>query len=172
MKKFLLLEKVDVMITDNEDIIGSIRITEENYQTDFIVPTSLYYRFTVKNICHESIFCSDLHNVKLTIEPDKTLLTVINKALGWNIYDTDENKLGWSQTVKEIEPKKVIEFSLVYILGEEQNNVIFSPLPSKEALQEIKDNALKATLVVSQDIKEIARFKLDLDKNNIIILNK
>ncbi|MHA7098913.1 hypothetical protein [Priestia aryabhattai] len=172
MKKCLLLEKADVMITDNEDIVGSIRITEEKYQTQFIVPTSLYYRFTLKNICNESAFCSNLHNVKLTIEPDKTLLEVINKAFGLNIYDTDKNKFGWNQIVKEISPKEISEFSLVYILGEKQNNVIFPPLPLKEALQAIKYNALNATLIVSQDIKEIARFKLDSNKNNIITLDK
>ena len=152
------------MITDNKDMVGAIRITEEKYKTQFVVPTSLYYRFTVKNISNESAFCSNLHNIKLTIEPDETLLAVIIKAFGLNIYDVDKNKLGWSQFVKELSPKKMSEFSLVYTLGEKQKNVIFPPLPKKEVLQAIKDNALKATLIVSQDIREIARFKLNSNK--------
>jgi len=155
------LTKADVMITENKDLVGSTTTTIGKHKNQTIVPTALYYTFTVKNNSNKPIFRSQLNKVKMRIEPDQDLLSVVEDTIGSNIYNVNKSKIGWGQGVEEIAAKGTGEFNLYYKLGAKQKSDELPLAPSKEELQNIKNLALKATLIVSKDGKEIARFKLD-----------
>ncbi|MED4170548.1 hypothetical protein [Priestia megaterium] len=155
------LTKADVMITENKDLVGSTTTTIGKHKNQTIVPTALYYTFTVKNNSNKPIFRSQLNKVKMRIEPDQDLLSVVEDTIGSNIYNVNKSKIGWGQGVEEIAAKGTGKFNLYYNLGAKQKSDELPLVPTKEELQNIKGLALKATLIVLKDGKEIARFKLD-----------
>ncbi|MGW9019286.1 hypothetical protein, partial [Priestia megaterium] len=111
------LTKTDVMITENKDLVGSTTTTIGKHKNQTIVPTALYYTFTVKNNSNKSIFRSQLNKVKMRIEPDQDLLSVVEETIGSNIYNVNKSKIGWGQGVEEIAAKGTGEFNLYYKLG-------------------------------------------------------
>ena len=155
------LTKAAVMITENKDLVGSTTTTIGKHKNQTIVPTALYYTFTVKNNSNKSIFRSQLNKVKMRIEPDQDLLSFVEETIGSNIYNVNKSKIGWGQGVEEIAAKGTGEFNLYYKLGAKQKSDELPLVPKKEELKNIENLALKATLIVSKDGKEIARFKLD-----------
>jgi len=155
------LTKTDVMITENKDLVGSTTTTIGKHKNQTIVPTALYYTFTVKNNSNKPIFHSQLNKVKMRIEPDQDLLSVVEDTIGSNIYNVNKSKIGWGQGVEEIAAKGTGEFTLQLQTRCKEKSDELPLVPPKEELQNIKDLALKATLIISKDGKEIARFKLD-----------
>jgi hypothetical protein len=53
------------------------------------------------------------------------------------------------------------KFTLSYTLGVKEKNNELPLLPAEEKLKKLQANALKGTLIISQDDKDIAEFRLD-----------
>ncbi|KLV30198.1 hypothetical protein [Priestia megaterium] len=157
----LKLQKTEVRLTDDKKIVGEMIVPDKKNKSKRIVPTELYYTFTMENTSNNIMALSDLDKTKLRIEPDKELVSAVKEAIGSNIYNMDNNKLGIGMSIGEILSKGTSEFTLSYTLGAKQKNNELPLLPAEEKLKKLQANALKGTLIISQDDKDIAEFRLD-----------
>ncbi|GAB1796686.1 hypothetical protein [Priestia megaterium] len=157
----LKLQKTEVRLTDDKKIVGEMIVPDKKNKSKRIVPTELYYTFTMENTSNNIMALSDLDKTKLRIEPDKELVSAVKEAIGSNIYNMDNNKLGIGMSIGEIPSKGTSEFTLSYTLGAKQKNNELPLLPAEEKLKKLQANALKGTLIISQDDKDIAEFRLD-----------
>ncbi|MGG0585184.1 hypothetical protein ABE049_12865 [Priestia megaterium] len=157
----LKLQKTEVRLTDDKKIVGEMIVPDKKNKSKRIVPTELYYIFTMENTSNNIMALSDLDKTKLRIEPDKELVSAVKEAIGSNIYDMDNSKLGFGMSIGEILSKGTSKFTLNYTLGAKQKNNELPLLPTEEKLKKLQANALKGTLIISQDGKDIAKFRLD-----------
>ncbi|KQU23488.1 hypothetical protein [Priestia megaterium] len=157
----LKLQKTEVRLTDDKKIVGEMIVPDKKNKSKRIVPTKLYYTFTMENTSNNIMALSDLDKTKLRIEPDKELVSAVKEAIGSNIYDMDNSKLGFGMSIGEIPSKGTSKFTLNYTLGAKQKNNELPLLPTEEKLKKLQANALKGTLIISQDGKDIAKFRLD-----------
>ncbi|MFD0081001.1 hypothetical protein [Priestia megaterium] len=157
----LKLQKTEVRLTDDKKIVGEMIVPDKKNKSKRIVPTELYYTFTIENTSNNIMALSDLDKTKLRIEPDKELVSAVKEAIGSNIYDMDNSKLGFGMSIGEIPSKGTSKFTLNYTLGAKQKNNELPLLPTEEKLKKLQANALKGTLITSQDGKDIAKFRLD-----------
>ncbi|QJX78266.1 hypothetical protein [Priestia megaterium] len=157
----LKLQKTEARLTDDKKIVGEMIVPDKKNKSKRIVPTELYYTFTMENTSNNIMALSDLDKTKLRIEPDKELVSAVKEAIGSNIYNMDNNKLGIGMSIGEIPSKGTSEFTLSYTLGAKQKNNELPLLPAEEKLKKLQANALKGTLIISQDDKDIAEFRLD-----------
>lgn len=157
----LKLQKTEVRLTDDKKIVGEMIVPDKKNKSKRIVPTELYYTFTMENTSNNIMALSDLDKTKLRIEPDKELVSAVKEANGSNIYDMDNSKLGFGMSIGEIPSKGTSKFTLNYTLGAKQKNNELPLLPTEEKLKKLQANALKGTLIISQDGKDIAKFRLD-----------
>ena len=157
----LKLQKTEVRLTDDKKIVGEMIVPDKKNKSKRIVPTELYYTFTMENTSNSIMALSDLDKTKLRIEPDKELVSAVKEAIGSNIYDMDNSKLGFGMSIGEIPSKGTSKFTLNYTLGAKQKNNELPLLPTEEKLKKLQANALKGTLIISQDGKDIAKFRLD-----------
>jgi hypothetical protein len=157
----LKLQKTEVRLTDDKKIVGEMIVPDKKNKSKRIVPTELYYTFTIENTSNNIMALSDLDKTKLRIEPDKELVSAVKEAIGSNIYNMDNSKLGFGMSIGEILSKGTSKFTLNYTLGAKQKNNELPLLPTEEKLKKLQANALKGTLIISQDGKDIAKFRLD-----------
>ena len=157
----LKLQKTEVRLTDDKKIVGEMIVPDKKNKSKRIVPTELYYTFTMENTSNNIMALSDLDKTKLRIEPDKELVSAVKEAIGSNIYNMDNSKLGFGMSIGEILSKGTSKFTLNYTLGAKQKNNELPLLPTEEKLKKLQANALKGTLIISQDDKDIAKFRLD-----------
>jgi hypothetical protein len=157
----LKLQKTEIRLTDDKKIVGEMIVPDKKNKSKRIVPTELYYTFTMENTSNNIMALSDLDKTKLRIEPDKELVSAVKEAIGSNIYDMDNSKLGFGMSIGEILSKGTSKFTLNYTLGAKQKNNELPLLPTEEKLKKLQANALKGTLIISQDGKDIAKFRLD-----------
>ena len=157
----LKLQKTEIRLTDDKKIVGEMIVPDKKNKSKRIVPTELYYTFTFENTSNNIMALSDLDKTKLRIEPDKELVSAVKEAIGSNIYDMDNSKLGFGMSIGEIPSKGTSKFTLNYTLGAKQKNNELPLLPTEEKLKKLQANALKGTLIISQDGKDIAKFRLD-----------
>ncbi|CAI8760248.1 Lipoprotein [Priestia megaterium] len=157
----LKLQKTEIRLTDDKKIVGEMIVPDKKNKSKRIVPTELYYTFTIENTSNNIMALSDLDKTKLRIEPDKELVSAVKEAIGSNIYDMDNSKLGFGMSIGEIPSKGTSKFTLNYTLGAKQKNNELPLLPTEEKLKKLQANALKGTLIISQDGKDIAKFRLD-----------
>ncbi|MED3854611.1 hypothetical protein P4607_25090 [Priestia megaterium] len=157
----LKLQKTEVRLTDDKKIVGEMIVPDKKNKSKRIVPTELYYTFTMENTSNNIMALSDLDKTKLRIEPDKELVSAVKEAIGSNIYNMDNSKLGFGMSIGEILSKGTSKFTLNYTLGAKQKNNELPLLPTEEKLKKLQANALKGTLIISQDGKDIAKFRLD-----------
>ncbi|RDZ16223.1 hypothetical protein C3744_06750 [Priestia megaterium] len=157
----LKLQKAEVMLTDDKKIVGEMRVPDKKNKSKRIVPTELYYTFTMENTSNNIMALSDPVKTKIRIESDKELLSAVKEAIGSNIYNMDNNKLEIGISIGEIPSKGTSKFTLTYTLGAKQKNNELPLLPTEEKLKKLQANASKGTLIISQDDKDIAKFRLD-----------
>ena len=164
-KPSIELVNASVDIVNDIDRVGAIGITEGDKKGQELVPTALYYEFTIKNIGIKKIGDTANKVLKIKIEPNVNLVSSSRDIIGFNIFNPSEyaeSGMGYGHTFDSA-PKLNQEgkFTLHYDLGvsEENPNVRFL-VPSKEQLKKLNDNALDATLIVFFEDKEIARFDL------------
>lgn len=127
------------------------------------VPTSLYYNFTIKYEGNKKISNTN-KGLKFKIEPNEKLLSVSNEIMSFNIFNPTEynnSGLGYGQTSNYVlEPNGDGRYELVYELGINEVTTEAPLAPSKEQLDKLKTIAMDATLIVSFNNEEIARFDL------------
>lgn len=161
----LINSKVDIV--SDKGKVGSIGITEGDKKGQELVPTALYYEFTIKNSGNKKIGdIEDKKALELQIKPNDNLVVLSKEIIGFNIFnpsDYDASGMGYGHFFTPIlEPKQEGVYTLHYDLGvSEENPQVPFLVPSKEQLKKLNDNALDATLIVLLDGKEIARFDLN-----------
>ena len=159
------LVSASVDIVNDIDRVGAIGITEGEKKGQELVPTALYYEFTIKNIGNEKIGDPANKGLDIKIEPNDDLVASSKEIIGFNIFNPSEydaSGMGYGETYESVlKLDQEGKFTFHYDLGvsEENPNVRFL-VPSKEQLKKLNDNALDATLIVFFEDKEIARFDL------------
>ncbi|MGF9887512.1 hypothetical protein ABEX78_02570 [Priestia megaterium] len=159
--EYLKLQKAEVTLTDDKKIVGEMIVPDKKNKSKRIVPTELHYTFTMENTSNNIMALSDFAKTNIRIEPDKELVSAVKEAIGSNIYNMDNNKLGIGMSIGEIPSKGTSKFTLSYTLGAKEKNNELPLLPTEEKLKKLQANALKGTLIISQDEKDIAKFRLD-----------
>ncbi|WP_249871779.1 hypothetical protein [Oceanobacillus saliphilus] len=163
------LELLDatVDIVKDKNLLGSIGITEGGREGEELIPTALFYEFTIKNTGNKTLGIGEVDKgIVLEIEPKEILKSVSEDVIGFNIYnpeDYNESGLGFGQTSSLVlEPDQNAKYTLHYLLGvSEKNPDVPILVPSKEKLEELRDNAFNAFLVITVENEEIARFDLN-----------
>lgn len=168
----LELIDADVQIVHDEALVGSIGIMEGERKGEFLVPTALYYEFTIKNKDNKPIGNDQSFEkgIELTIKPKEELKSVSEEVIGFNIYnfeEYDETELGHGVTFTTmLHPNEEGVYTLHYDLGvSEENPTVPLIVPSEDKLELLLENALNAFLVVTIENKEIARFDLEEYQN-------
>jgi hypothetical protein len=159
----LLNASVDII--NDKDKLGAIGITEGDKKGQELVPTALYYEFTIKNTGNKKIGDIGDKGLEIKIKPNDKLVASSKEIMGFNIFNPSNMKkveIGYGHTFKSIlEPDQEAKYTLHYDLGvSEENPQVPFLVPSKEQLKKLNDDALDATLIVLLDDKEIARFDL------------
>lgn len=162
-KSTLELIETKVDIINDKDITGSMTLQEGEKAGQEVVPTSLYYSFTIMNKRNKENG-DTTEGITARIEPNNKLLTVSNEVMGFNIFNPTEynnSGLGYGQYFNGvIRPNIDGQYVLIYELGINEETTEAPLAPSKEQLDKLKTNALDATLIVSFANEEIARFDL------------
>ena len=155
------VEEATAIITNDKSLVGSDTIETKSGKKVEVVPTSLHYEFKLERNGSSKLLKTTKEKMELKIVPDQELLNASKKAVGFNLFNTDNSDLyGSGQGVSDFnsEGKGVLDFT--YILGANVDSYEIPKLPSKDKLNELKENALKGTLVVMKNDQEIARFDL------------
>ncbi|MCM3677143.1 hypothetical protein M3699_25830 [Peribacillus simplex] len=167
------LELVDanVDIVKDKSLLGSIGITEGERKGDELIPTALFYEFTIKNTGNKTVGIEEVDKgIELKIEPKDKLKSVSEDVIGFNIYNPDDyngSGVGFGHSfLSVLKPDEKGEYTLNYDLGvSEENSQVPLLVPSKEKLDELREYAFDAFLVVTIENQEIARFDLNKLKN-------
>ena len=173
-KTSLELIEPEVDIINDKERTGSMTLQQGEKAGQEVVPTSLYYTFTIKNEGNKKIgnttesvkekIGNTTEGLKVKIEPNEKLLTVSNEVMGFNIFNPTEYEnsgLGYGQTsIGVLEPNGEVQYVFIYELGINEETTEALLAPSKEQLDKLKTNAMEATLIVSFNDEEIARFDL------------
>ncbi|MBZ5751663.1 hypothetical protein [Metabacillus rhizolycopersici] len=159
------LVNTSVDIINDKDKLGAIGITEGDKKGQELVPTALYYEFTIKNTGNKKIGDTGDKGLEIKIEPNDNLVVSSKEIIGFNIFNLSEygeSGLGYGYTFASIlEPDQEGKYTLHFNLGvSEENPQVPFLVPSKEQLEKLNDDALDATLIVLLEDKEIARFDL------------
>lgn len=164
-KPSLELVNANVDIINDKRKLGSKIITEGDNKGQELVPTALYYEFTIKNTWYKKIGGFGDKGLKIQIEPNNNLVTTSNEIIGFNIFNPSEYEasgMGYGFSFRsDLKRNEEGKYTLNYDLGVSEENSQYPLLvPPKEQLKKLKDNALDATLIVILDDKEIAHFDL------------
>ncbi|WP_318508770.1 hypothetical protein [Bacillus sp. T3] len=173
------LELVSASVEIRDDRSGGIGITSGEKEGEVIKPISLSYDFVLKNTSKKTLGKAEKPNkqtyeyddgIKVYIEPNEKLKAISKEIMGVNIFSFDEEgrqiaELGIGKTgVPIIEPNQEGKYTFDLILGANEENPELRVVPSSEQLEKLKQNAMDATLIVTIEDEEIARF--DLSKSN------
>ncbi|MCM3567701.1 hypothetical protein [Neobacillus mesonae] len=159
----LIKSKADI-VTD-KNIGGAIGITEGDMKGQELVPTTLYYEFTIKNTGNQNVGTSNNKGIEVKIEPSQHLVNTSEEIVGFNIFTPssyNETGLGYGSSFDPvIPPNKIGHYTLTFDLGvSEDNPQVPIKVPPKEKLEKLKNAALDASLIITVDGKEITRFNL------------
>jgi hypothetical protein len=159
-----------VQIIRDKSKLGSIGITEGKNKGEQLVPTALYYTFTLKTIGHDTIGDVAKQGMELKIVPNKNLLSVLEDVVGFNVFSSAAymgTGLGYGVSGQPsiLQPNQEGEYILFFDLGVSQKDPQVPVLvPSVDKLKRLESSALDCTLIVTVKNKEIARF--DLSKSH------
>jgi hypothetical protein len=167
------IELISSSVEIRDDRSGGIGITSGEKKGEIIQPISLSYDFVLKNIGRKTIGGIEKLNsetyeyddgIKVYIEPNENLQAVTKEVMGFNIYNEKEREqayLGIGKTSSPvIEPNQERKYTFDFDLGALEENPEIRLVPSQEQLDKLVKNAMEATLVISIDGKEVARFDL------------
>jgi len=156
------IKEATATVTSDESLVGEQTIETKDGKKVKIVPTSLHYVFKLQRNGSDKLLQNTKDNIELKIVPNQELEDASRKAVGFNLFKTEESDAyGSGQGISDFnsEGKGTIDFT--YILGANVNSEDIPKLPSKDKLNELKENALKGTLIVLKNDQEIARFNLN-----------
>lgn len=162
-KTSLELIETEVDIINDKSRTGSLALQHGKKEEQEVVATSLYYTFSIKNEGNKKNG-NTTEGLIARIEPNEKLLSVSNEVMGFNIFNPteyDNSGLGYGQYFNGvIQPNIEGQYVLFYDLGINEETTEALLAPSKEQLDKLKTNAMEATLIVSFNNEEIARFDL------------
>lgn len=162
----LQLVNSNVSITNDKSKLGSIIITEGNKKGQELVPTALYYEFTIKNAGNKGIGGMEKDKgLQIKIVPNNKLETTSKKVVGFNIFNPSSyvgtgvgHGSSFTSILKSGEEGK---FVLYYDLGvSEEDPQVPLKVPPTDKLKILENDALDASLVIMVEGTEIARFDL------------
>lgn len=165
----LSLAKATVQIVQDGRTSGSIGIPLGNGKFEYVKPTDLYYKFTIKNTGDWNVG-SMYHDrgLEVKIDPSAELVSASKDVVGFNIFDSSDyvsSGMGYGYSgTPIIDAHKNGEYVLTFDLGVSKAIQGFHLTPPADKLRKLEDEALNADLVVTENNKEIARF--DLKKKN------
>ncbi|MED4285270.1 hypothetical protein P4679_25445 [Priestia megaterium] len=156
------IKEATAIITNDESLVGSDTVETKDGKKVEVVPTSLRYEFKLERNRSSKLLKTTKDKIELKIVPNQELLNASKKAVGFNLFDTDDSDLyGSGQGVSDFNSKGKGILDFTYILGANVDSQEIPKLPSKDKLNDLKENALKGTLIVLKNDKEIARFNLN-----------
>ena len=171
------LELISSTVEIRDDRSGGVGITSEEKEGEIIQPISLSYRFVLKNTGKKTLGGMEKLNnetfeaedgIKVYIEPNEKLQEVTEEVMGFNIYDEEEiqqaNLSLGKTSAPVLEPNQEGEYTFDFDLGALEENPVIRIAPSLEQLDKLKRSAMDATLIVTIEDEEIARF--DLNNSN------
>lgn len=162
-KPSLELTDVDVDISRNQDLTGSIVLQEGEEAGKEVAVTALTYIFTLENTGKRQVG-KESEMIDATIVPNDSLRTASQNVMGFNVFEPsgyDESGLGFGHSFSgKLEPKDNGTYVFTYDLGIEEKTTDVRRVPPNHQLNKLKQHALDATLVVSVGKQEIARFGL------------
>lgn len=112
-----------ISITNDKDMAGAVGITEGEKKGQELVPTVLYYQFTLKNNGVTSVGNNKMETplkqvLALKIEPSEELKRVLQETVGINVFEPDSYNgtgLGYGQSLALIlKPGEQAESSLTF----------------------------------------------------------
>lgn len=162
----LQLINSNVSIVNDKSKLGSIVITEGDKKGQELVPTALYYEFTIKNAGNKSIGSMEKDkDLQIKIVPNNKLETTSKEVVGFNIFNPSSyvgTGVGYGYSFTSIlKAGQEGRFILNYDLGvSEKDPQVPLMVPSAEELKKLQDDALDASLVVMLEGTEVARFAL------------
>lgn len=162
----LQLINSNVSIVNDKSKLGSIVITEGDKKGQELVPTALYYEFTIKNAGNKSIGSLEKgKDLQIKIVPNNKLETTSKEVVGFNIFNPSSyvgTGVGYGYSFNSIlKAGQEGRFILNYDLGvSEKDPQVPLMIPSSEKLKKLQDDALDASLVVMLEGTEVARFAL------------
>ncbi|MFD4819459.1 hypothetical protein [Peribacillus butanolivorans] len=172
-KPSLDLVSATVEIRNDEGRLGGIGITSGEKKGEIIVPITLSYDFVLKNSGRKTIGGMEKLNsetyeyddgIKVYIEPNENLQAVTKEVMGFNIYNEKGRKLAYlgigETSSPVIERNQEGKYTFDFDLGALEKNPEIRLAPSSEQLEKLKEHAMDATLIVSVEGEEIARFDL------------
>lgn len=169
-KTSLELVNSSVDIVNEKSKTGSIIITEGDKKGQELVPTALYYEFTIKNAGNKSIGGMEKDKgLQLKIVPNIKLETISKEIVGFNIFNPSSyvnSGVGHGSSITPIlKAGQEGKFVLYYKLGvSEEDPQVPLMVPSAEKLKNLEANALDATLILLSEDNEIVRFDLNKEK--------
>jgi len=146
-----------------------LRITEGDKKGQELVPTALYYEFTIKNVGSKSIGgMEENKGLQIKIVPNTKLETTYKEIVGFNIFNPSsymQTDLGYGLSLTPIlksdEEGNVV---IYYLLGvSEEDPQVPIIVPPTDKLKILENDAFDASLVIILEGIEIARF--DLKRN-------
>jgi len=168
------LELISSTVDIRDDRSGGIGITSGEREGEMIQPISLSYRFVLKNTGKKTLGGMEKFNnetfeaedgIKIYIEPNENLREITEEVIGLNMYNEEEMQqanLSLGKTSNPIlGPNQEGEYTFDFDLGALEENPVIRIAPSSEQLDKLKRNAMDATLIVSIEKEEIARFNLN-----------
>ena len=156
-----------VSISSDESLVGWSEITEGEQRGKKVVPTVLYYEFTLKNAGAIAFDRNPNEILDIKLDPSDKLTEVSQETMGLNIFEQYSN-LGCGYTIDlYMKPGHQRTSILYYVLGvSEIIPTEVTPLvPSEEKLNKLLEYATDADLVVLRNGLEIGRFDLSLEPN-------
>ena len=161
-----------VEIRDSADGHGHV-ITSGERKGEVIKTIALHYDFVLKNTGNKTLGGNEKPNpvtfgyddgIDITIEPNDKLKEVIKEEMGFNFFDKEERRMGKNGGSPILEPDEEAKYNIYYSLGAKEENPLIRLAPPQEQLDKLLENALKATLVIHIEDKEITRIDLSNPK--------
>ncbi|GEM_PF-3097755 len=168
-KPSLELVSSTVEIRIDKDRLGGSHNTSGEKKGEVIVPYALSYNFVLKNTGSKTLGGAEKLNVraleyddgiKILIQPNEELKEISEELMGVNIYDREEYFGMGIRSAPVLEPNQEREYAFDFHLGVSEENTELKLAPPLEQLERLKEHAMNATLIVSIEGEEIARFDL------------
>lgn len=148
----LVSAKADIV--SDKSKVGELVIKTEDERYS-ITPTSLYYEFTFKHTGNHIIDLDDQFSIE--VKPFESLSGESFELLDKNIFEHDH---GYSLVPMPFKPGEEKNASVYYHLGKYVGDSAVPVFPDDQQLEDLKEHALDAELVILYKDEEIARFDL------------
>lgn len=136
---------------------GSVEIQSGDREGEHVELIGLEYRVEFENTGGSV----DNNIIEVHIEPSEELVEISNDTLGYNLFD-DSDRSGDRQTFfPYLEEGEQFDYSMVYMIGVEEDIQEYRQAPPLEELEELEDMAKDISIILTQDGEEIERLNVE-----------